>query len=172
MFDQAVLEHLEAADRHAELLARPQIFARHREEGRHRPHRLGGKGHERLLRRALEEDSTPVEGAEDLTGLDFDARELHLRRALAAGSAIGQKAQARGRLGDEEEGDAGGLGDGTRGARGDDEMVGTRSTEDDRLVAAQLETAARALCARLDVREVEARLGLRVREGKHEPALG
>ena len=63
MSDGAMLQRLERADRHAELLARLHVLDRHRERFAHRPDRLGGERGDRLVDRPLDDGQRRLPGS-------------------------------------------------------------------------------------------------------------
>ena len=161
--DHAVLQHLEFADRHAELLAGLGIFDRGVHQHAHRANGFGCMRRDGFVRHLLDELEAVIGRADEcgwriLEG-DFGGVQTVDGRIIARGDAFGL-------LVHDEDADALGIALAARGARGDDQGIGPWRAQHDGLLAADRVAAAIFLGRRREVRKIVA--ALRFGEGESD----
>ena len=161
-----MLQHLELADRHAELLAGLDVFQGRRVDRVHAAGRLGAQRHDGMIDRILDHAEGVIDLAQHRVGADRDLVEGELRGAQRV---LGRVVAARDALGlgiDHEQREPLLLARAARGAGEHDDVVGRRRVVDDALVAR--ERPAAAFLGRLErnVGQVVARLALQPGEGE------
>src|SRR5437773_11017208 len=166
---RAVLERLEAPDRHAELDARLQVVDRHLEGRAHAAQHLGGEADGGAVEDAGEERAAAADFAEHGVRLDAGVGQVEERRAPAVDAHLPLERHA-GRVGaDDERRDALYVMRPAGRARRHDEAVRRGAVEHLDLLAAEPPAAAGALGPRLDVVRVVAAAWLL--PGEREDAL-
>ena len=154
----AMLQRLERADRHAELLARLHVFDRHGERFAHRPDRFGRERGDRLVDDALDQRQRASRGAEHVLRPDAHVGKGDVGRALAVLGRVAAPRHAR-RVGvDEKEADPVAVAPAAGEARRHDQLVGAVALADERLLAVQHEGGAVLAGGEPDIDEIEARL--------------
>ena len=167
-----MLQHLEAADGDAELLARLHIVDGGLVHRRHGADRFGGKRGDRQVGNALDQRQGGAGLADRGGGRDAHAGERHLGGALAVDRRIAARRDAVRRGIDQEKADAGAIALSAGKPRRDDEFLRAVAVQHQALGAVDDETRAIAPRAGGDVGEIVARLPLGVREGDYEIAAG
>jgi len=164
--DHAVLQHLELADRHAELLAGLDVFQRGRVDRIHAAGRLGAQRHDRAIDGFFDGGERVVDRPQHRIGADRDLVEGQLRCPQRILGRVVAPRQALGLAVDQEEREALLVARAAAGAGEHDDGVGRRRVVDDALVAG--ERPAGAFLGRLerDVGEIVAALALQPGEGE------
>jgi hypothetical protein len=158
---QAVLQHLEARDRHAELLALAHVVERVAQQAAHDADRFGADGERGLVQRAFDLRQRAAFGAEQCLGGQAHVVEGDVGGAAAVARRVGAQAQAGRVPGHHEQRQA------LLAARRDDEMAGPRRRLHHGLAAIEPEAVALAHELRLHVVARVAALRFAVREGQH-----
>ena len=104
--DGAVLQHLERADRHAELLARLEVIDGQLVQGRHGAHRLGRERGDRLVDHALQHGQALVGPGQHRSGPTRTADSVDVGGAHAVLGGIAAPGEAVGLGIDQEQADA------------------------------------------------------------------
>ncbi len=132
--DHAVLEHLEAANRHAELLALTRIFNRHRVGDLHRSAGLGAQRGDGFIRHQLDQRQPCALFPDQGIGRDRHLFEIDFRRAAAIKGFVIAGDDAGGGFVDHEHRHASAVAPFAAGARGDDQMARPRRADHHGLV--------------------------------------
>ena len=132
--DHPVLQHLEAADRGAELLARLGILQRRRIQLADRTDRLGTERADRAVAAGFERGDTLAFPAEQFPA---HAAQADLGRAAAVDGLETLQIEIGGAAIDHEQADATAIVAMARGARGDDEIVRPGRSQHRRLLAGE-----------------------------------
>ena len=161
-----MLEHLERADRHTELLADLQIVDRQFMHGAHHADRFGGERGNRRVDDLPHQRHAVFRVAEHHRRRNLDIVEDHVRRALAVLGRVASPRDARSTGVYDEHADAAFLVRPAGGARCHNDAIGAVAMQHDRLCAGKDVCVARLFRGRLDMVEVVARLALGMAEGK------
>ena len=154
--DHAMLQRLEAADRHAELYALLGVFDGFVLERLHDADGLGAHGERRFVDRRFERAVTGIGVTEQRVIADRDVRQREFCSLVAVDGCVVVDRHARRIRRDREQADAGLVGLRTRRARRHDDDVGIAAVEHVAFPAAQDPAVVRFFRARHDVRHVVA----------------
>ena len=160
------------ADRLAELLARLQVFERHRLHRLHRTDRLGGGRGDAGLDDALDDRKARADLAEHRIRAQFDAAQRDLRGARAVAHRVGAARHPVRRGIDEKQRDAARIVALAGGACADHQHPGAVAMGDDAFRAIEHPAAGFRPRRRQHIRKVIACLALAMREGEQQLALG
>src|SRR3954465_9001810 len=166
-----VLQRLETADRHAELLAGLEILDRGLERLIHDADRFGADRGARFIDDALDQRQPVLGIADHRIGADLDAGEADVGGMQPVLRRVAFLRHAFGVGRNQEYADAAGVALAALGARGDDQGVGALAVEHDEFLAVDHPAVALFLGRGRDVMQVVARVLLQLRERKGLAAL-
>ena len=135
--DGAVLQHLEVADRRAELLACLEVLDGEPVQRIHDADGFGSQRRDGEFGDAFEDRQTAVERADEVSLADIHARQRDVGRATAILRRIAVDLHAFGTGWHQEQADALLVASAARGAGADDEMLGAVAVDDDAARAAK-----------------------------------